>query len=131
MPSPIGLNHVGMSVPTGTLSETFRAEVLDFYGDLFGWRELESLRLPDRLTLSAGRHTYVNLRERPDAMVCDGYEHFGIVVASGTEVEELWARLDAEERDVHLEPLSRSDDGFRSFRFRYLLPLAVEVQFFP
>jgi hypothetical protein len=131
MPTPIGLNHVAMSLPAGSLTDEYRAEVLDFYGGLFGWRELESLRLPDRLTLSTGGQTYVNLRERSEAMVCHGYEHLGVVVESAAEVERLWAALDGDARAVYLEPLGAGDDGYRSFRFRYLLPLAVEVQFFP
>ena len=64
-------------------------------------------------------------------MVCHGYEHFGLVVASTDFADEAWARLDRESREVNLEPLERGDDGYRLFRFRYLLPLAVEVQYFP
>jgi hypothetical protein len=63
-------------------------------------------------------------------MVCTGYEHFGIVVSSTDEAEDLWHRLDTDPRDVNLEPLT-DDHGVRSFRFRHLLPLAVEVQSFP
>ena len=131
MPVPTGLNHVAMSVPSGTLTDGFRTELLEFYGRLFGWREIESLRLPDRLSISVGRHCYLNVRERADPMVCSGYEHFGIVVASTEEAERLWNLLDTDQRDVNLEPLAKGDDGFRSFRFRYFLPLTVEVQFFP
>lgn len=131
MVEPVGLNHVAMSVPSGTLTDAYRAELLDFYSRLFGWREIESLRLPDRVTLSVGPHAYVNIRERPDPMVCSGYEHFGIVVESPDLVERLWQQLDVDSRDVQLEPLATGDDGYRSFRFRYLLPLTVEVQFFP
>src|ERR1700730_7258568 len=131
MSTPIGLNHIAMSVPSGTLTDEYRAQLFGFYGPLFGWRELESLRLPDRLTISVGRHCYVNIRERLDVMVCHGYEHFGIVVGSREEAERLWATLDRDPRDVHLDPLTSGDDGFRSFKFRHLLPLAVEVQFIP
>jgi hypothetical protein len=129
--APTGLNHVAMSVPSGTLTDDYRAELLEFYGALFDWREIESLRLPDRLTIRVGKYTYVNVRERPDPMVCSGYEHFGIVVSSADEAEELWHRLDADPRDVNLEPLTTDDNGVRSFRFRHLLPLTVEVQSFP
>jgi hypothetical protein len=124
-----GLSHVAMSVAEGTLTDEFRADLLEFYGDLLGWREMESLRRPDRLSISVGARTYLNIRERSDAMVCFGYEHFGIVVASAGEAERLWQRLDADERELHLEPLSRGD-GLTTFRFRYLLPLAVEIQAF-
>ena len=131
MSSPIGLNHIAMSVPSGTLTDEFCAEFLEFYGEMLGWRELEPLRLPDRLTISVGPHSYINVRERPDVMVCHGYEHFGIIVGSADDAEQLWARLDADPREVHLESLSTGDDGYRSFRFRYLLPFAVEIQYFP
>ena len=131
MVEPIGLNHVAMSVAPGTLTDGYRADLLEFYGSVFGWREIESLRLPDRLTISVGRHNYVNVRERPDPMVCSGYEHFGIVVESAEQAERLWTLLDNDRRDLHLEQLAAGDDGFRSFRFRYLLPLTVEVQYFP
>ena len=131
MPVPTGLNHIAMSVPSGTLTDDYRAEVLRFYGDALGWREIESLRLPDRLTLSAGGHTYINIRERDEPMVCSGYEHFGIVVDSSSDADALWSRLANETSDVNLEPIKQGDDGYRLFRFRYLLPLAVEVQYFP
>ena len=54
MPRSSGLSHVAMSVPIGTLTEEFRTTVKDFYGELFDWREIESLRLPDRLTFAVG-----------------------------------------------------------------------------
>ncbi len=120
-----------MSVPVGTLTDEYRAALLDFYGGLFGWREIEALRLPDRLTVLVGRDDYINIRERASPMVCSGYEHFGIVAASSHEVDALWERLSNAQRDLHLETITKDDNGFRSFRFRYLLPLAVEVQFFP
>jgi len=127
---PSGLSHVAMSVATGTLTDQYRTDLLAFYGELFGWHELEALRRPDRLTISVGKYTYLNVRERPEPMVCFGYEHFGIVVPSSEEVERLWRVLDGETREVNLEPLSDGNGGLTTFRFRYLLPLAVEVQAF-
>src|ERR1700674_4226348 len=46
MTAPTGLNHVAMSVPSGTLTDNYRSELLEFYGGLFGWREMEAFRLP-------------------------------------------------------------------------------------
>lgn len=126
-----GLSHIAMSVAEGTLTDEFRAELLGFYGDYFGWNEIEQLRLPDRLTMAVGRDCYVNIRERPESMICNGYEHFGLLVGSPEEADELWTRLDSEKREVNLESMSSRDDGYRTFRFRYLMPMAVEVQFLP
>ena len=97
---------------------------------MLGWREMESLRLPDRLTVAVGPSSYINIREQPDSMVTHGYEHFGVLVRSAEDLQRLWADLANEEDDVQLEPLSTNDDGEGSFRFRYLLPMAVEAQFY-
>jgi hypothetical protein len=126
-----GLNHLAMSVPRGTLSDEWRAEILDFYGPLLGWTELEALRQEDRMTLAVGHHTYVNIRERDDVMTCHGYEHFGIVMQTVDDADACWQSLSNESRDVNLSECTRGDDGYRVFRFRYLLPMAVEVQYFP
>ena len=120
-----------MSVPAGTLTASFRSELLDFYGEHFGWTEIEELRLPDRLTLSIGGRDYVNVRERESAMECTGYEHLGLRLASTEDVEQAWTALSEEARDLELAPLDKGDDGYRSFRLRYLLPLTVEVQYVP
>jgi catechol 2,3-dioxygenase-like lactoylglutathione lyase family enzyme len=123
------LSHVAMSVPEGTLTDEWRAAVLAFYGDVFGWHELESLRRPDRMTLAVGSQ-YINIRERADAPAYNGYEHFGVLFASPDELRRVWAAADRSDADRHLEPLSESDDAYMSFRLRYLLPLTVEAQFF-
>ena len=130
MPLSSGLSHVAMSVPEGTLTDAYRAHLLEFYGRMLDWREMESLRLPDRLTVAVGRSSYINIRERPDSMVTHGYEHFGVLIRSAEDLERLWGDLAKEQDDVQLEPLSTNDDGEGSFRFRYLLPMAVEAQFY-
>ena len=62
-------------------------------------------------------------------MTCSGYEHFGVVMPSAESVETLWDELKAD--GVAVSDLERGDDGFRSLKFQHLLPLSVEVQFFP
>jgi hypothetical protein len=119
-----------MSVPEGTLTAGFRAQLLEFYGRTLGWSEMESLRLPDRLTVAVGPRSYINVRERPDSMVTHGYEHFGVLVRSADDLQQLWTGLANEDDDVQLEPLSTNDVGEGSFRFRHLLPMAVEAQFY-
>jgi hypothetical protein len=130
MAVPAGLNHVAMSVAAGTLTPDWRAELLEFYGAVLSWSEIESLSLADRLTISVGRYSYVNVRERPEPMTCSGYEHLGVVVPSSDEARAIWNRLDAHPREVCLSPFTVDPAGFVSFRFRYMLPLAVEVQSF-
>jgi hypothetical protein len=132
MAARVGLSHVAMSVPEGTLTDAFRAELLGFYGRVLGWSEMESLRRPDRLTIGVGSpFSYINVRERADVMVCHGYEHLGIMVGSAEDFRRIWDDLDAVDEDVELEPFPDRADGGGSFRFRHLLPMAIEVQFFP
>lgn len=124
------LTHVAMSVPEGTLTDEYRAQVLEFYGRLLGWREMASLRRPDRLTITVGPTSYINLREQPRSIEADCYEHFGVLVASPDELRRVWDDLDGETADVQLEALEPNDKGEGTFRFRHLLPMAVEVQFY-
>jgi hypothetical protein len=129
------LSHVAMSVPPGTLTDGWREQVLGFYGELFGWKEMDELRLPDRLTIAVGS-SYINVRERADAPAYNGYEHFGVVFSSSEELRAIWDNANRHassehEADITLEPLNESPDGYLSFRLRYLLPLTIEAQFFP
>ena len=130
MPRSQHLSHVAMSVPPGTLTDQWRARVLDFYGELFGWREMDELRLPDRLSIAVGS-SYINVRERSDAPAYNGYEHFGVVFPSADDVRRCWDAASKSDAGVTLEPLSEPLDGYLSFRMRYLLPLTIEVQYFP
>jgi hypothetical protein len=120
-----------MSVPRGTLDDAYRAAVLAFYGETMAWREMEELRLPDRLTMAVGDRCYVNIRERDEPMSTDGYEHVGVALDSAALVDGLWDDLHARPLDLELSDITRRRDGYRSFRFRHLLPLAIEVQHFP
>jgi hypothetical protein len=130
MPVSLGLSHVAMSVPEGTLTDEYRARLLEFYGRMLGWREMEALRRPDRLTIAVGGSTSINLRERPDSMVSHGYEHLGVRLGSSDDLRTLWSDLADDPAEVELEPLSLDENGEGLFRFRYLLPTAVEPQFF-
>lgn len=125
-----GLTHVAMSVPEGSLSDRYREEVLEFYERLLGWRELESLRRPDRLTIAVGPTSYINLREQASSIEPGGYEHFGVLVGSADELQQVWDELANDPAGVHLEPLEPNAKGEGTFRFRHLLPMAVEVQYY-
>lgn len=123
------LTHVAMSVPVGTLTSDFRAALLTFYSDAFGWRELERLSTPDRLTISIGPGTYINVREQEASMPPDAYEHFGVLVESPDEVHELHGVVNR--LGAHPAPVEEPVEGHPTFRFRHLLPMAIEVQFIP
>ena len=124
------LSHVAMSVHPDAFTDEWREQVLTFYGEVFGWKEMDSLRLPDRMTIAVGAQ-YINVRARDDAPAYNGYEHFGVVFDSEDELRKVWDTLSKHAAGIPLEPISESPDGFLTFRFRHLLPLAIEPQFFP
>jgi hypothetical protein len=117
------ITHVAMSVPAGTLTDAFCAEVLAFYGDVFGWKSMDSFRQPDRLTIAVAPRAYVNLRERADFATIS-YEHFGVMVESQDALAAL--RDEVASRGVAVEDSPAS----QLFRFKHLLPMAIEVQYF-
>ncbi len=125
-----GLTHLAVSVPTGTLTPAWRRDFLDFYGSVLGWTEIENAPRPDRFTVAIGGGCYMNIRERAVAMACTDYEHFGVSVQSAEDAEALFVQLGGSGTDLELGQMVRSDEGTRSFRFRYLLPLAMEIQYF-
>ena len=118
-----------MSVPPGTLTDDYRRAVLDFYGEILGWREIDQLRLSDRMTIAVGKNCYVNLRERDDAATYHGYDHVGVLVRSEDDLRQLWDELDQHHPEVTLRPISQTGAAL-TFRMQHLIPLAVEVQFF-
>jgi hypothetical protein len=124
-----GLTHVAMSVPVGTLTAAFRAELLGFYAEAFGWRELARLSTADRLTIAIGPGTYLNVREHETPMAAGAYEHFGVLVDSAEEVARLHEAVRHLGADP--EPIEEPVPGHPTFRFRHLLPMAIEVQFVP
>ena len=89
------------------------------------------MRLPDRMTIGIGPSSYINVREREDPATYRGYDHVGVLVESAEAVHDLWNELDTKHPDVVLGPISDAGGGHLTFRLRHLLPLAVEVQYFP
>ncbi|MEY2425581.1 MAG: hypothetical protein QOI61_1153 [Actinomycetota bacterium] len=122
------LTHVAMGVPRGTLTDDYRRAVLDFYGELFGWREITELSNEERMTIATGGGSYVNVREHDGAVPME-YEHFGVEVSSLDEVHAVAAQARA--AGVEPDPLGEPILGVVTLRIRHLLPMAIEVQNLP
>lgn len=131
-------NHVAMSVPPELLTERARAEICDFYGSVFGWRELPTMTEDRRrLVLMAHRYDqFVFLVAGDEPMRCPRLDHWGQSVAS---LEELTALRDraadravADERVRFVDVQVDEFPGLRlhAFYVGFLLPMMVETQFF-
>ena len=139
-------NHVAMSVPADLLDETGRSEIVRFYDEVFGWKELPTMT-EDRHRLVLSCYTYeqfvflisddeqfVFLISDDDPMTCPRLDHYGISVETEAELDEMLARAKAfQERDERVDIVDKKVDdhgmlAITSFYVAYLLPMMVEVQ---
>jgi hypothetical protein len=129
-------NHVAMTVSAEQLDATSRAELLAFYGDVFGWTEMPTMTIDrERLVFRAHSHEQFVFLVAGDApMRCPKMDHFGMSVATPEALEEIFERAQKfAKRDPRVEVVDRKTDDFKvlklhSFYVRFLMPMCVEVQ---
>ena len=81
-------NHVAMSLSADLLGETGRAEILRFYGEVFGWTEMPTMT-EDRKRLVLRVHSneqFVFLVADDQPMRCPEGDHFGMSVETPDEL---------------------------------------------
>jgi len=129
-------NHVAMSVPAGLLDEQGRHDLVRFYDEVFGWKELPTETV-DRKKLVLSAYTYeqfVFLIADDPPMECPRLDHFGLSVATEEELDDMLGRAKTfQTRDDRVDIVDRevTDHGMlaiTSFYVRYLLPMMVEIQ---
>jgi hypothetical protein len=129
-------NHVAMSLPADLLGEEGRRDIVRFYDEVFGWKELPTETV-DRKKLVLSAYTYeqfVFLIADDPPMTAPRLDHFGMSVATEEELDDMLARARAfQARDDRVDIVDKelTDHGMlaiTSFYVRYLLPLMVEVQ---
>ena len=140
-PGPNRINHVAMSVPADLLDELGRADLVAFFGEVFGWHELPTMTA-DRKRLifslfSYDRFLFLIADDPP--MACPPElpgDHFGVQVDHLDELETMVARAEAfRERDARVEihPYEVEDHvvlKLHNVYVRFLLPMSIEVQYF-
>lgn len=129
-------NHVAMSVPATLLGDASRAEILDFYGEVFGWQEMPTMTKPgEQLVLQAYSYDqFVFLTAEDEPMSCPRMDHFGMAVDTKEEFDDFLAR--ARERaavDPRVDLVGPEMEDFevlelQSFYVGFVLPMKVEVQ---
>ena len=131
-------NHVALSVPPERLDAAGREALLAFHERVFGWTEMPTLtRDRELLVLRAwSNEQFVYLHASDEPMRTGAGEHFGLSVATRAELDGMYERALAFQREdprVELEP-PHTDDfhvlKLHAFYLRYLLPLRIEVQCF-
>jgi hypothetical protein len=134
------LNHVAISMDPGALDEDGRAEILDFYGEVFGWTEGDnSGESGNPLILYTGTFAqFVYLLPTEPHLVCPPLDHFGLEVSTTAELlailDRAKARRESDERVRIIDVETRTTRGtthdytLTSAYIGFLLPLMVELQ---
>jgi len=139
-PSPPTLNHVAISMDPALLDDAGRAELLDFYGDVFGWTEGDNTgEAGNPLILYTGAFAqFVYLLPGDPYLQAPAMDHFGVQVASLEQlqaiVDKAKARQAADERVTVIDVHARTTQGpthdytLTSAYIGFVLPLLVELQ---
>ena len=131
-------NHIAMSLPADRLDAAGRQEILDFYGDVFGWVELPTETV-DRKTLvmmayEFGQFVFLHASKKP--LQADRGDHFGMSVSSMDDLDAFLAKAKTwQARDARVEIIDKHVEDFgvlrlHSFYLTHLLPMMIEIQYF-
>jgi hypothetical protein len=134
------LNHVAISMDPAVLDERGRAEVLAFYGEVFGWTEGDNTgEEGNPLILYTGAFgQFVYLLPADPPLTAPPLDHFGMQVDTLEDLHAIVAL--AQERaahddrvrviDVHSRTTHGSVDDYTltSAYIGFLLPLMIELQ---
>ena len=134
------LNHVALSLDPAVLDDAGRAEILDFYGDVFGWTEADnSGESGNPLILYTGVFAqFIYLLPAEPFVVAPALDHFGLQVDTTEELQSIVDRAKARQaRDDRVRiidikarttPGPTHDYVLTSAYIGFLLPLMVELQ---
>ena len=138
-PAPT-LNHVAISMDPALLDDAGRAELLDFYGDVFGWTEGDNTgEAGNPLILYTGAFAqFIYLLPGDPYLQAPAMDHFGVQVASLEQlqsiVDKAKARQARDERVTLIDVHARTTQGpahdytLTSAYIGFVLPLLVELQ---
>jgi hypothetical protein len=138
--SPPTLNHVAITMDRALLDDAGRAELLDFYGDVFGWTEGDNTgETGNPLILYTGAFAqFVYLLPGEPYLQAPAMDHFGVQVKSLDQlqsiVDKAKARQATDERVTIIDVHARTTQGpthdytLTSAYIGFVLPLLVELQ---
>jgi len=134
------LNHVAISVDPAMMDASGRQDILDFYGEVFGWTEGDNTgESGNPLILYTGTFgQFVYLLPADPFLTAPRLDHFGLQVATRDELEAHVARAEnfreTDDRVRIIDVESRTTPGpthdytLTSAYIGFLLPLMVELQ---
>jgi glyoxalase/bleomycin resistance protein/dioxygenase superfamily protein len=136
----VKLNHVAISMDPALLDDRGRAELLDFYGDVFGWTEGDNTgEAGNPLIMYTGEYAqFVYLLPGDPYLRAPAMDHFGVQLDTLAEleaiVEKAKARQVRDERVTLIDVHARTTHGpthdytLTSAYIGFVIPLLVELQ---
>jgi hypothetical protein len=134
------LNHVAITMDPALLDAAGRAELLEFYGDVFGWTEGDNTgEAGNPLILYTGVFAqFVYLLPGDPYLHAPAMDHFGVQVSSLEQlhaiVDKAKARQATDERVTIIDIHARTTHGpthdyvLTSAYIGFVMPLLVELQ---
>jgi len=130
------LNHVALSLPADHLDQAHRDDLCHFWGEVFGFDELEVMTEDRRRLVLACVHwdQFMFIVSDDQPMHCPPMDHFGFAVGSMEELLGVRDRAEAfrlHDDRVELIDVSADDQEvltIHSLYVRFLLPMMCEVQ---
>lgn len=135
---PLRFNHMELTLPPGRLDET-RADISEFYGDLFGWSTSDTPILGQiglLIRTDEATSQFILVTEQRVHIDSPGYDHLGLLCDTRAEVDAYLAAArtrQAEDDRVQIkeyDDLVNGDHVTHAFYVRYLLPIWFDVQCF-
>jgi hypothetical protein len=133
------MNHVALSIPAEDLTEDSIKELLDFYGDVFGWEEMPTQTEPGKLLVmkvhTFTQFVYLHADRKPS--IAHPRDHVGFQVDTVEEYDGVLERarrrkeLDGGTTEI-IGPMEE-DYGplvLKSYYVRHRLPIMWEIQHF-
>lgn len=139
--APPRLNHVAISMDPAILDDKGRANILDFYGDVFGWTEGDNTgESGNPLIMMTGAFgEFVYLLPGDPWLVSPRLDHFGLQVAELGQLEAILDRAKAraalDDQVTVIDIESRTTHGpthdyvLTNAYVGFVLPLMVELQY--
>ena len=129
-------NHMELTFPRGTLTDEFKADVDAFYGDVFGWRFLDTPVVGQlgHLCQIGDDGDFLLLLESDTPLQSPGYDHLGFLMENRQEVDDTlakckaWQAKDDRVRIKEYEDLVHPTLTVHAFYVKHLLPLWFDVQ---
>ena len=131
----VRFNHMELTLPRGELDQATRAEIDEFYGDLFGWKGMDvEVVGQDCHLLFVDEGQFILLAESDDPIRSPGYDHLGFLMPTRADVDETLAKVKAwQGKDDRVQIKEYKDLvtptlTVHAFYVKHLLPIWFDVQ---